>query len=128
MLLTKTKAAIASSDSGEGSWWWWSGSFCKRLSYSSDRRTAERGRLISSQRNRLSSASLQEGVKEPVTLCPLENLNTPENMPVNSDNAAPQQWFNHAGTTPLLVALMPGGFFFSLSLSPFSGVSFSAAV
>lgn len=125
----KTKAAIASSDSGEGSWWWWwwSGSFCK--SYPSDLRTAERGRLISSRRNRLSSASLQEGVKEPVTLCPLENLNTPENMPANSDNAAPQQRLNRAGTTPLAAALMPGGFFFSpsLSLSLFSG-SVSAAV
>lgn len=105
------------------------GSFCMRLSYSSGRRTAERGgRLISSRRNRLSSASLKEGVKEPVTLCPLENLNTPENMPVNSDNAAPQERFNRAGTTPLAVALMPGGFFslpFSLSLSPVG--SFSAA-
>lgn len=106
------------------------GSFCKRLSYSSGRRTAERGgRLISSRRNRLSSASLKEGVKEPVTLCPLENLNTPENMPVNSDNAATQELFNRAGTTPLAVALMPGGFLslpFSLSLSPVG--SFSAAV
>lgn len=63
------------------------------------------GCLISSRRNRLSSASLQEGVKEPVTLCPLENLNTPENMPAAGDNPAPQR-FN---TT------MPGGFFFSLS-------------
>lgn len=77
---------------------------------SCERRGAERGRLISSRRNRLSSASLQEGVKEPVTLCPLENLNTPENMPVAGHNAARQQ-FN---TTPLAVALMPGGFFFNL--------------
>lgn len=40
-----------------------------------------------------------------------------ENMPVNSDNAASQQgnsdWgFQHGGTAPLVLALMPRVFFF----------------
>lgn len=83
------------------------------------RLTAERGRLISCRRNRLSSACLEEGVKEPVTLCPPENLNMPENMPVNSNNAAPQQ---RPGGSVVLVPLpwllrsCQEGFIFSLSL------------